>query len=280
MALPTLAHRIDGPAGSTAAPLLLLHDLAGDRRLWRPLRPLLSQQRRTISVDLRGHGESPVPPLGDGYDVATHAADLLRLLDALDVDRAVLVGSDLGGAIALEIACNAPERVEALVVSDCTPAPGWPADDRGVQGFEQTLTRRLAAAEAGGMEAVARSVLEHEAEPRVSHDPGPRERVVNRWRMVHADGYIGSAHALLERPDHTADLATLPMPQLWLVGQLSAMSAAISGVAALAPQARIEQVKLAGVGCAWQRRDHWTDYVNAFLADVDAGVVLGGRQPA
>ena len=115
MALPTLAHRIDGPAGSTAAPLLLLHDLAGDRRLWRPLRPLLSQQRRTISVDLRGHGESPVPPLGDGYDVATHAADLLRLLDALDVDRAVLVGSDLGGAIALEIACNAPERVEALV---------------------------------------------------------------------------------------------------------------------------------------------------------------------
>ena len=227
MALPTLAHRIDGPAASTAAPLSLLHDLAGDCRLWRPLRPLLSQQRRTISIDLRGHGEPPVPPLGDGYDVATHAADMLRLFDALDVERAVLVGRR-----------------------------GWRHGCRRPVGV-------------GARSRAART-----------HDPDPRERVVNRWRIVHAEGYIGSAHALLDRPDHTADLSTLRMPQLWLVGQLSVMCEAITGVAALAPQARIEQVKLTGIGCAWQHHGHWADYVNAFLADVDAGAFAGRSRPA
>jgi hypothetical protein len=73
---------------------------------------------------------------------------------------------------------------------------------------------------------------------------------------------------------------TPPIPQLWLVGQLGVMCEAITGVAALPSQARIEQVKLTGIGCAWQRHDHWADYVNAFLADVDAGAPASGEQPA
>jgi len=62
-------------AGGEGVPLLLLHDLAGDRELWRPLIPLLAPQPRVIAADLRGHGESPAPPLTDGYDAGTLAED-------------------------------------------------------------------------------------------------------------------------------------------------------------------------------------------------------------
>ena len=161
-------------AGGEGVPLLLLHDLAGDRRLWRPLIPLLAQQRRVIAADLRGHGESLAPPLTDGYDAGTLAEDCLRLLDGLGIERFAVAGSDLGGVVALELALAAPERLAAVVLSDATPAPGWPPDSALVAGFERTLARRLAAAEDGGMAAVARSILDYEAEPRVAEDRQPQ----------------------------------------------------------------------------------------------------------
>jgi citrate lyase subunit beta/citryl-CoA lyase len=116
---------------------------------------------------------------------------------------------DLGGVVALELALAAPERLAAVVLSDATPARGWPPDSALVSGFERTLARRLAAAEDGGMAAVARSILDYEAEPRVAKDPGPSERLIARWTDVPLTGFIGGSHALLERRDRTADVATL-----------------------------------------------------------------------
>ncbi|HJM74996.1 MAG TPA: alpha/beta hydrolase [Dehalococcoidia bacterium] len=130
-----LAYEEAGSDEGDRVPLLLLHDLAGDRGLWRPLIPLLADHRRVIAADLRGHGESPAPPLNDGYDAGTLAEDCLQLLDGIDIERFAVAGSDLGGVIALELALAAPERVAAVVLSDATPAPGWPPADALVAGF-------------------------------------------------------------------------------------------------------------------------------------------------
>ncbi len=73
------------------------------------------------AYDLRGHGYSDVPPTG--YTSADHAADLLALMDRIGARTARLVGHSFGGVIAAHAAAIAPERVEAVVLSD----PYFPA---------------------------------------------------------------------------------------------------------------------------------------------------------
>lgn len=252
-------------AGDGGVPLLLLHDLAGDRALWRPLITRLAERRRVIAADLRGHGESPAPSPDEGYDAGTLAADCLRLLDGLGVDRFAVAGSDLGGAVALELAFAAPQRVVAVVLADYAPAPGWPPDDALVAGVERTLTRRLAAAEQGGMAAVARSILDHEAEPRIAEDPGPSQRLIARWTAVPLAGFVGGARALLDRPDRTTELAALSVPQLWIAGALAPLHEAARRASELSPLGRLELLPRCGAGCAWQRPDPWAAAVGAFL---------------
>ena len=69
-----------------------------------------------IAPDLRGRGMSSKPT--HGYGVAFHAADLLTLLDSLRIDKAVIVGHSLGGAIGLYLAALFPERVEKFILVD------------------------------------------------------------------------------------------------------------------------------------------------------------------
>jgi pimeloyl-ACP methyl ester carboxylesterase len=81
----------------------------------------LARDRRVTAFDLRGHGYSEVPP--SGYTSADHAGDVIELLDEMGADRASLVGHSFGAVIAAHAAALAPDRVEALVLSD----PYFPA---------------------------------------------------------------------------------------------------------------------------------------------------------
>ncbi len=94
------------------APLLLLHGWPEFWLTWEPLLRRLSDRYRLIAPDLRGFGDSDKP---DGpFGSADHAADMLALLDALGIERAGLVGHDVGGAAMQPLARNAPARVTGL----------------------------------------------------------------------------------------------------------------------------------------------------------------------
>src|SRR5262249_14874019 len=95
----------------------------GDLSIWFLCQAMqtLGQTRRVTAYDLRGHGYSDAPPTG--YTSADHAADLFALIDELEIERATLVGHSFGGGIALHAAVLAPERIDALVLSD----PYFPA---------------------------------------------------------------------------------------------------------------------------------------------------------
>jgi pimeloyl-ACP methyl ester carboxylesterase len=103
--------------------VVLVHGLTGDLSIWFLCRAMqeLGGSHRVTAYDLRGHGYSDVPP--DGYTSADHAGDLVALMDQLGIDRASVVGHSFGGVIALHAAVLAPERVEAVVLSD----PYFPA---------------------------------------------------------------------------------------------------------------------------------------------------------
>ena len=103
--------------------LILIHGVTGDLSIWFLCRAMseLARSHRVTAFDLRGHGYSDVPP--SGYTSADHASDVLAIMDEIGATRAKLVGHSFGAVVALHAAVLAPDRVDALVLSD----PYFPA---------------------------------------------------------------------------------------------------------------------------------------------------------
>ncbi|MEU5963007.1 alpha/beta hydrolase [Micromonospora parva] len=97
----------------TGSPVVLLHAGIADRRMWREQVSPLATRHRVIVPDLRGYGDSELPPAP-----FTHHDDVAGLLDALDLPRAALVGCSFGGAVAIDTALAHPDRVSALALFD------------------------------------------------------------------------------------------------------------------------------------------------------------------
>lgn len=97
-------------------PLVMLHSGIADSRMWTDQWETFSQSFQTVRYDLRGFGRS-APVLGD----FSHSADLLGLLDFLNIDKPYLVGSSRGGSIVLDFALEHPERIAGLVVVASSP---------------------------------------------------------------------------------------------------------------------------------------------------------------
>ena len=96
----------DGPV------VTLIHEGLWDSRTWDPQVPALRDAGyRVVRYDVRGYGRSS-RPTGEPY---SHVRDLIALLDALDIAQAVLVGCSMGGAIAIDVTLEHPDRVVALV---------------------------------------------------------------------------------------------------------------------------------------------------------------------
>jgi len=79
--------------------------------MWEPQWSALTERFRAVRCDLRGFGDSPLTP-----ESFNNADDVLRLLDALGIDRASVVGASFGGRVALELAATWPQRVEKLIL--------------------------------------------------------------------------------------------------------------------------------------------------------------------
>jgi pimeloyl-ACP methyl ester carboxylesterase len=95
-------------------PVVLVHGLGDDHRAWRRVVAPLMLTRRVVLYDLRGHGGSP---LGDADgSLAQLGADLVRVLDDAQIERATIAGFSLGGTIAMRAALDAPDRVSALAL--------------------------------------------------------------------------------------------------------------------------------------------------------------------
>ena len=95
-------------------PIVLMHGFPDDLTIYERLLPLLDP-RRAVVFDWHGYGRSERSELG-GFSMKEHAAELEALLDALDIERAVLVGHDASGPDAVAFAVAHPQRVTHLVL--------------------------------------------------------------------------------------------------------------------------------------------------------------------
>ncbi len=113
-----LAYKVEGQG----PPLVLVHSHFYTMRQWRSWVDILSEHYRVIRFDLTSHGLTGPDPSGD-YSHKRGAALLGDFLDHLEIEKAVIVGSSTGGALAWHFAADYPERTDALVLIN---APGMP----------------------------------------------------------------------------------------------------------------------------------------------------------
>ena len=102
-------------------PIVLLHGFLCDSRCWRTQLENLADQFRVVAWDAPGAGKSPDPP--DGFTIIDWERCLLGFLDALDIDRAIILGLSWGGLLAQELYRSHPARVAALIL--CDTYAGW-----------------------------------------------------------------------------------------------------------------------------------------------------------
>src|SRR2546422_1530620 len=107
--------------------IVLLHGYAETSRMWRPLIPRLAAGFNVIAPDLPGIGGSDIP--ADGLDMTRAAARVHALVKGLGVDKAVVVGHDIGLMVAYAYAAQFPAEVEKLVLMDAflPGVKGWEA---------------------------------------------------------------------------------------------------------------------------------------------------------
>ena len=102
------------------APVLLHHAAGGNLHRWRPWVPTLARRHRVARFDMRGHAGTPPPP-EMRYELPELAADIVRVMDGLDMERVHLVGASAGGIVSLRFAHDFPDRLHSLTLVASTP---------------------------------------------------------------------------------------------------------------------------------------------------------------
>lgn len=191
--------RLAGEREGDGTPVVLLHGLTATRRyVVMGSRHLARHGCELVAFDARGHGKSSGPddPARYEYD------DMVRDLEAVVGDPAVLVGNSMGGAVATLFALRRPDRVRALV--HVTPGYGGPRDDADLAGWD----RLAAGLESGGVEGFM-AAYEAPADP--------------RWRGA----ALEFTRQRLERHEHpeavAAALRVVPRSRAYAMGELESV---------------------------------------------------------
>jgi haloacetate dehalogenase len=122
-----------GPASNGGPPLILLHGFPQNGMCWARVAPAFAARHRIIVPDLRGYGESDAPPDDAAHTVYSKrrmAADIVGLMQALELETADVLGHDRGARVAYRLALDHPARVRRLGIIEVVPtAAFWDAWD-------------------------------------------------------------------------------------------------------------------------------------------------------
>jgi pimeloyl-ACP methyl ester carboxylesterase len=169
-----------GPADRP--PLLCLHGLTRNSRDFAALAARYAGEFRVIAVDFRGRGNSDHDPRPERYVPATYAADVMGLLDHLQIPTAVFVGTSLGGLVTMIVAATQPDRIAAAVVNDVGPT----LEEAGLARIRTYVGKGVEFADWNEAAAYVAGINNHLP---ASNGPGDWERAARRLCREH-DGRI------------------------------------------------------------------------------------------
>ncbi len=247
-----LAHAVHGDG----FPLLLVHGFTGSSLDWTDVVEPLARDRRVVTLDHRGHGESPNTGDAATYTFDQLVADMTRLVDGLGLERFDLLGHSMGGVVAMRYTLRHPERVRSLILMDTAAGAQPGAADLLRGGFELVRAQGMLA-----LYEVIQPFLGTGERAEVM-----RQRQRTKLEQTDPVAFTELGEELLVYPSVLDELATLDLPTTVIVGEndnglrdaADALGATIAGaVLAVIPDAAHSPQD--------ENRDAWLAAVNAHL---------------
>jgi len=121
-------------AATASPPVLCLAGLTRNARDFADLADRLSADRRIIVAEQRGRGQSDYDPVAENYQPAIYVRDMMALIDHLDLPRVLIIGTSLGGLMAMLMAAGFPHRFAGILLNDIGPVID-PSGLRKIQAY-------------------------------------------------------------------------------------------------------------------------------------------------
>jgi pimeloyl-ACP methyl ester carboxylesterase len=242
-------------------PVVLLHGFPLNGAIWHEQQKQLSDRFRVITPDLRGHGRSPAP--SGIYEMDLLARDVLALLDALLIKKAIIMGHSMGGYVALAAWKLAPDRFLALGLIDSHTGADT---EEGRQG-RYKMADKVAAE---GSKVAAEAMLPKLFAANLPAGAPIIEQVRQMILNTPSAGIIGSLKGMAGRIDSGPLLSKLNIPVLILTGdkdQLIPLEKA-KALAATIPTATLTMVENAGHMPMLEQSQATTTALRSFLTEI------------
>lgn len=245
----------------TGTPVIALHGVTDSWHSFGPVLPHLGADLHVLALSQRGHGNSDKP--AGGYAPADFAADVAAFMDAMAIERAVLVGHSMGSINAMRCAIDHPSRVAGLVLAGTMP---WFGRLHELQAFhrEQIVPLADPVSEAFAREFQQGTLARPIAPALLDHFVAESLKVPARvWRAAFA-GFMAD--------DFTPRLPEISVPTLVVWGRHDAFCPAAEQQALLAliRSARLVEYADAGHALHWEEPQRFARDLNLFVNSVAA----------
>jgi pimeloyl-ACP methyl ester carboxylesterase len=215
-ALSSSSGRPRGAAGELKGTLVLIHGFPLSARMWAPQLELAGRFWRVVAPQLRGFDGPPADNVATSVD--EYAGDVIDLLDALDIEQAVVGGLSMGGYITFAMFRHAPRYFRGMILADTRAEADTP---EGVEGRKQMIRLVREKGAAAAAEEMMPKLLGQSTR-------ATRPEVVGALRDLilsnSTDTIAGAIMALMTRPDSTPLLSQIHCPTLVVVGDEDALT--------------------------------------------------------
>ena len=244
--------------GGDAMPIVFLHGVGSDKRVWRPQLDHFGQARRAFAFDYPGYGESD---FAEGASRDDYAASILAAMGALGIEQAHVCGLSLGGVIAIAMHAAAPHRCASLIIADSFAVH---PDGRGI------YDRSVAASRSMPMEQLAEGRVGSLLGSAATNEL--RAEVVETMAAINPAAFrLGAAAVWLA--DQRDRAAAIAVPTLILCGDEDGVTppALSQELAALIPRSRVEIIPASGHLANAEQPEQFNRAIDDFLAEIETG---------
>lgn len=250
------------PWVTSGLPIVFNHGIGTTHEVWSAWVPTVAARHPMVRFDLRGFGQSPVPPASHKWTMDELVDDLLEVVATTGAPKVHVFGESIGGTVALAAALRAPERFASVSVSNAShKGPGV----TNIQGWRKTF-------ESDGAEAWNAGMMTNR------FYPGATDEAALAWfskTQVSAsrDSILGLA-ALLAGANLTEQLPRLKVPLSITLPDSSPFISPVHGaeMRALVPGSRLRIVPHSKHGLPFSHAKGEAEALVAFLAEIESGV--------
>jgi 3-oxoadipate enol-lactonase len=248
--------------GAGEVPIIFIHGFPFDKSAWQPQIEFLKGEYRVIAFDVRGFGKSASN--NETASIDLFASDLLGLMDALDIKKAIVCGLSMGGYIVMNAVSRFPERFEAVILSDTQCI----ADSMEIREKRYKAIRKI---ESEGLDGYAEEFVKSVfCKETLETKQVLVEEMKNLILSTSPQSITSTLHALAQRRESCSMLKHLSVPALILCGKEDSITTTSQAefLYNTIPNSRMHTIDKAGHLSNLEQPDTFNDHIHNFIPGI------------